>query len=251
MHHPVAELPVAVSGNSCPTQQRPGARGVAAPDRDAGRAQPFAHLTSASPCYQLCMTTRAPTSVVLTDLFGHEAPEQVTLAWLLDRLGDRSFGIVLLLLALLGLLPGVSALAGALLAVPAAQMILARRGPVFPRRIAARQFETRRLARLVDRLVPVIRFMERYIRPRWATPFRATKRVVGGVVLLLAASLLAPVPLSNIPLALVIGLVAFAYLEEDGVLLSVALAVALVMLSIASVAAWEALSATGWVPGLL
>jgi hypothetical protein len=99
--------------------------------------------------------------------------------------------------------------------------------------------------------VPVLRAVERFIRPRWPTPFQMTKRVVGSVILLLAASLLAPVPLSNIPPALVIGLIAFAYLEEDGVLLSAALALALVMLSIASVAAWEALSATGWVPGLL
>jgi hypothetical protein len=197
------------------------------------------------------MTGRAPTSVVLDDLLGPEAPEQVTLGWLMGRLGDRSFGIVLLLLALLGLLPGVSALAGVLLTIPAVQMILARPGPVFPRRISARPFEARRLSRVVRRIVPVLRYMERFIRPRWAAPFDATKRVVGGVVLLLGASLLAPVPLSNIPPALVTGLLAFAYLEEDGVLLGMALVVALAMLAAASVAAWEALSATGWVPGLL
>jgi hypothetical protein len=197
------------------------------------------------------MIARAPTSAVLDDLLGHEAPEQVTLGWLMGRLGDRSFGIVLLLLALLGLLPGGSALAGVLLAVPAAQMVLARPGPVFPRRIAARPFEARRLARVVRRVVPVLRFMERFIRPRWPTPFRTTKRTVGGVVLLLAASLLAPVSLSNFPPALATGLIAFAYLEKDGLLLGVALAAALVMLAVAAVAAWEALSATGWVPGLL
>ena len=197
------------------------------------------------------MTPRAPTSVVLDGLLGHEAPEQVTLGWLMGGLGDRSFGVVLLVLALLGLLPGVSAVAGVLLTVPAFQMILARPGAVFPRRVAARRFEAERLARVVRRVVPVLRFLERFIRPRWATPFEATKRVVGGVVLLLAASLLAPVPLSNIPPALAIGLIAFAYLEEDGLLLGIALAAALVMLAVASVAAWEALSATGWVPGIL
>jgi hypothetical protein len=57
--------------------------------------------------------------------------------------------------------------------------------------------------------------------------------------------------LSNIPPALAIGLIAFAYLEEDGLLLGVALAAALVMLAVASLAAREALSATGWVPGIL
>jgi hypothetical protein len=189
--------------------------------------------------------------VVLDGLLGREAPEQVTLGWLMDRLGDRSFGVVLLLLALLGLLPGVSAVAGVLLMVPAVQMILARRGAVFPRRVAARRFEAERLARVVRRVVPALRFLEQFIQPRWATPFEATKRVVGGVVLLLAASLLAPVPLSNVPPALATGLIAFAYLEEDGMLLAIALAAALVLLGAAALAAWEALGATGWVPGIL
>jgi hypothetical protein len=197
------------------------------------------------------MAACAPTSVVLDGLLGPEAPEQVTLGWLLGRLGDRSFGVVLLLLALLGLLPGVSAVAGVLLMVPAVQMILARRGAVFPRRVAARRFEAERLARVVRRVVPALRFLEQFIQPLWATPFGATKRVVGGVVLLLAASLLAPVPLSNVPPALATGLIAFAYLEEDGMLLAIALAAALVLLGAAALAAWEALGATGWVPGIL
>src|SRR5690348_2266461 len=114
-----------------------------------------------------CMSAPTPTSVVLDGLLGPETPEQVTLGWLMSRMGDRSFGIVLLLLALLGLLPGVSVVAGLLLMIPAAQMILARRGPVFPRRISARSFGAQRLARLIRRIVPVLRQMERVIRPRW------------------------------------------------------------------------------------
>ena len=97
----------------------------------------------------------------------------------------------------------------------------------------------------------MLRAGERFIRPRWPTPFQMTKRVVGSVILLLAVSLLAPIPLSNIPPALVIGSIAFAYLEEDGLLLAVALAGSLLMLAVAAVAVWEAASATGWVPGLL
>jgi hypothetical protein len=130
-------------------------------------------------------------------------------------------------------------------------MVLARPGPVFPRRVAARPFDARRLARVVRRVVPVLRWLERFVRPRWATPPRTTKRVVGGVVLLLAAGLLAPVPLSNVPPALATGLIAVAYLEEDGALLGLALAAALAMLAVAAVAAWEALGAAGRVPGLL
>jgi hypothetical protein len=83
------------------------------------------------------MLVRTPTSAVLDDLLGGALEEQVTLEWLMARLGDRSFGLVLLLLALLGLLPGVSAVAGVLLMVVAVQMILARPGPAFPRRVAS------------------------------------------------------------------------------------------------------------------
>ncbi len=197
------------------------------------------------------MTARSPTSVVLHDLLGDAPAERVTLGWLLGRLGGRSFGVVLLLLGLLGLLPGVSALAGVMLTVPACQMILARPGPVFPRRVAARQFETRRLASVIRRTVPVLRFMERLIRPRWPTPFEATKRVVGCVILLLGVSLLAPIPLSNVPPALLIVLIAFAYLEEDGALLCAALVAALLLFAVLAAAGWQTLSATGWVPRLL
>jgi hypothetical protein len=193
------------------------------------------------------MTKRLPTSAVLHDLLGHAPAEVVPLSWLMVRLGDRSFGIVLILLAILGLLPGISALSGVLLIVPAFQMIMARPGPVFPRRVAARQIKTRRLGHMIRWIVPVLRYLERVIHPRWLTPFEATKRVVGGVVLLLGVGLLAPIPLSNVPPALLIVLIAFAYLEEDGLLLCAALVAALVLFTVVAVAIWQTMSATGLV----
>ena len=197
------------------------------------------------------MIMRVPTSVVLNGILGEAPAEHVTLDWLVGRLGHRSFGVILLLLALLGGLPGVSAMAGVLLMIVAFQMFLDRPGPVFPRRIATRHVETRRLTTIIRRTVPMLRYLERFIRPRWATPFMATKRVVGGVVLLLGASLLIPVPLSNIPPAFLIALIAFAYLEEDGALLCVALAGTLLLSVIALGMAWEAMSAAGWLPSFL
>ena len=63
--------------------------------------------------------------------------------------------------------------------------------------------------------------------------------MVGIAVLLLGAMLFVPVPLSNILPALVIMLIAFAYLEEDGLLLCLALLSALVLLTATSVAVWK------------
>jgi hypothetical protein len=75
----------------------------------------------------------------------------------MGRLGDRSFGIVFILLAILGLLPGVSALA--VLMVPAFQMIMARLGSVLPRYIATQRIKTRLLVRMIGRVVPVLRYL--------------------------------------------------------------------------------------------
>jgi hypothetical protein len=138
-----------------------------------------------------------------------------------------------------------------MIALLAAQMILARRGPVFPRFIAGRTFQKQRLASMLNSAVPVLRYLERFIRPRWQTPFEMTKRVVGGAIPLVGTLLFAPVPLSNVPPALVIILLAFAYLEEDGVLLCITLAAALVLLIIAAGAVWQAMNAAGWVGELL
>jgi hypothetical protein len=197
------------------------------------------------------MSARAPISTVLGDMLVAAGTEYLTLDWLLGRMGGRSFGLVLLLLAIFGLLPGVSAFAAVLLIIPAIQMLLARPGPAIPRWLCSRRFKARHLAALLRYVVPVVRWLERFVRPRWTTPVEATKRVVGGSVLLLSSGLLAPVPLSNLPPALAIMLIAFAYLEEDGALLCGALAIALVIVAAVLLAAWETMSAAGWVPGLL
>src|SRR5690606_20807006 len=115
-----------------------------------------------------------------------------------------SFGVLLLLLGVLAMLPVLSPVAGALLTVPAVQMILGRASPVFPRSLSGRKLPTDRLLPALRRLIPALRFMERFVRPRWQTPFRPTKRVIGGFVLLLGAALFVPIPLSNVPIGFVI-----------------------------------------------
>jgi hypothetical protein len=68
-----------------------------------------------------------------------EAPaDHFTLGWLMGSLRRRSFGIIMLLLALVAIAPGVSIVAGLLLMIPAFQMIAGQTAPVFPRVIAAR-----------------------------------------------------------------------------------------------------------------
>jgi hypothetical protein len=181
-----------------------------------------------------------------------EAPAgHFTLGWLTDRLHKRSFGILMLLLALIAIAPGISIVAGLLLMIPAIQMIAGRPAPVFPRRIAARPLPTRYLTALVQRAVPVLRYLETMIHPRWPIPLDATKRLVGTVVVLLNTTLLlTPIPLSNVVPALIVALIALAYLEEDGLLLSITLSAAALFLAAAVAAVWQMVLGAQWIGGL-
>ena len=191
------------------------------------------------------MQPHIPTSAILEALLAEAPEDHVTLSWLMSHLRVRSFGVVMLLLGVLGLLPAGSPAVGVLVALFACQMILARERPFLPRFVADRRLPTRRIASLVRGLVPLLGWLERFIHPRWHTPFRMTKRVIGLVILLLATTLALPVPLSNVVPALVIMLISIAYIEEDGALLCLALAAALVSLSATAAAVWAAMRAGG------
>jgi hypothetical protein len=181
-----------------------------------------------------------------------EAPaDHFTLGWLMGSLRRRSFGIIMLLLALVAMAPGVSIVAGLLLMIPAFQMVVGQPAPVFPRRIAAHPLPTRHFAALVQRAVPVLRYLEKVIHPRWRTPFEATKRLVGTVVVILSITLVfTPIPLSNVVPALVIAMISLAYLEEDGLLLSIALLDAVIVLIVELVVVWETVVGAKWIISL-
>jgi hypothetical protein len=192
-----------------------------------------------------------PISVVLQRLHDEIPADHFTLGWLMHSLHKRSFGIIMLLIALVAIAPGLSIVAGLLLMIPALQMIAGKPAPVFPRRIANRSLPTRHLAALVQRSIPALQHLEKVVHPRWHSPLDITKRLVGIVIVLLSATLVfIPIPLSNVIPALVIALVSLAYLEEDGVLLSIALVAAVIVLMVAATAVWETVAGAKWIVDL-
>ena len=178
----------------------------------------------------------------MQELRDNAPPDRFSLDWLLDSLRTRSFSVVILMLALVAMAPGVSIVAGLLIIILGVQMIAGRSAPAFPRRVGAYTLPTAYLSGSVRRVVPVLTQIEKIIRPRWPMPPQTTKRAVGCVVVLLSiAVVFCPIPLSNVAPAFVIALIAIAYLEEDGLFLSFALAVGLALLLIAGVIVWQAI----------
>lgn len=188
-----------------------------------------------------------PTSVHLAGLLDRAEGERVSIGWLMEQLGRRSFGLTLFVMAVIAFLPGVSTLVGLLVAWPAVQMVLGHDKAVLPRLIARRQVGVDRLARLIRFVTPRLARVERLIRPRWPTPFQTTKRLTGLVMLLLGVSIVSPLPFGHVLPAVVIMLLALAYLEEDGIALLVALIAALASLSITAATVWGTVETIDWI----
>jgi hypothetical protein len=181
-------------------------------------------------------------SVLLEHLDSVAPKDEVTVRWVLNHLDRQSFGVVLLLLAIVAVVPGISSFAGLLIAISGFEMALGRSVPYFPRWIASRPLRARRVRPVVTCAIAVLRFLEKVVHPRWRPLTSKLTRVVGITVFLASVRLiLVPLPFSNVLPALVIAVVSLAYLEEDGLLLAIALALAAGNVALDSALAWESI----------
>ena len=182
-----------------------------------------------------------PVTATLLDLVNNLPGEHFTIEWLLGRLDRRSFGIILLVMSLVAMVPGISLLIGPLLAIPAFEMILGRSGPSFPRRIAVYPLRSSALTGIVRRALPLLAVLEKIVHPRWPISPGLSRRAAGLAILALSGLFLAPLPLIQIVPALLVALIALAYLEEDGLLLCLSLLGAFVLMLVTTAAIWGAI----------
>jgi len=174
---------------------------------------------------------QAHTSVLLQQLIV-EAPEgHFTMEWLIGHLPRHSFGFIFLFLSIIALLPVISIVARILIIILTFQIILGYTRPSLPQRLMIYPLPSKYLIRLNRHAVPMLRYLENIVRPRWPVMLRGTRRFAAFIVMLaMTLSLLAPIPLANMPPAAVGILLALAYIEHDGLILAFALAAAVAML---------------------
>jgi hypothetical protein len=202
------------------------------PQRQGQGAGPLAAGGIAHCGVQLAHThTHTHTSELLEKLVAQAPDGPVDLDWLLGHLDKRSFGLLLLLLGLLVIVPGVASIACLIVLFPSVEMMLGRSRPVFPQFLSKRPFDFERFKRLAERVQPALRTIENLSRPRWTLPRAVASRLIGAVVFLLALSAVWPLPLVNVIPGAIIVLMAIAYLQEDGLLLTVAATAAFLSLA--------------------
>jgi hypothetical protein len=187
-----------------------------------------------------------PTSVELSRMLDRAQEPRVPIAWLMAQLGRRSFGLTFFVMGMVALLPGASTLVGVLLAWPAVQLALGYEVTALPRFIAAREIGVDKLARVIRTLMPWLVWLERLIRPRWPELFQTLRWMTGLTMLLLGLTMISPVPFSHLLPAVVVMLMAVAYMEEDGLALLLALLGALASLAITAATVWGTVATVDW-----
>ncbi|WP_292292374.1 exopolysaccharide biosynthesis protein [Marivita sp.] len=148
--------------------------------------------------------------------------ERLSLGQLIDGFGNRAFGALLFLfavpVALPIAIPGISAVLGAPLLFLSWQLMRGRDQPWLPEIIRSRSLQRIDFSRMLQRVLPSIRRVERMVGPRltWMTTGPA-EQVIGCLALVLAMILFLPIPFGNSIPALAIAILALAVLERDGV----------------------------------
>ncbi len=161
-------------------------------------------------------------STALAGLLAREHSEGgLTLGEVFRRIGDRGFGLLLVVLALPSALPlpaaGYSTPFGILIAILALQMLAGRTTPWLPERAARMKLSGKFIDVMLGFFSKFFSKVEFLIRPRlsWVDS-QAGRAFLGVLVLIMACLMILPIPLSNTFPAFVIFLTGIGLTEEDG-----------------------------------
>jgi hypothetical protein len=169
-------------------------------------------------------TPRETASEVLHGLTIGRPDERISFGDMLDALGERGFGLLLMLFAIPNLLPfpgvpGVSFVTGMAILFISVQLILARDEPAFPGWVSGKSFTRAQLSKFIVKTTPLLRWLEKPIRPRLSPlVVGASERMIGVVGVIHALTLALPIPMGNLPQAVALILLALALIELDGVM---------------------------------
>lgn len=186
------------------------------------------------------------TSALLKRVLAELPGEDVSVGEVIQRLRSRSFGGMLMVLATLGLLPGISLFAGFAMIFLGLQMASGFQSFLLPGTIQQRQIGVKRLRALGERAIPAVEQIERFTKPRWLwlTP-PLMPAIIGILVTALALVVMIPLPFSNFPPAIALLCLSLGLLERDGMMILIGLfcsAIALTIGLVITCAAYEAVT---------
>ena len=161
-----------------------------------------------------------PVSELVTGIARDCPTDRVTLGDLMEALGARGYGVLIVLFALPNLLPvyipGLSPIFGVPLLIICAQLAYGLPTPKLPALLTRRSMRRADLRLIAAKALPWLQRVERYVKPRpsWLTS-RTGERMMGAYGVFLAAIVCVPLPFTNGPPSLACMIMAIGLMEED------------------------------------
>lgn len=158
----------------------------------------------------------APISRIVRQVAEQIPGERISFGAMAEALGDRAFGILILLLCLPSLLPGMASVFGTAMLILGVQMGLGFRQPKFPGFIARQSLKREDILKLADASSGWLARIERFVKPRpglFTGP--VGDRMVGWLTVYSAIMLILPGPGTNGPPAFGNMVMALGVVESD------------------------------------
>ncbi|WP_115704972.1 exopolysaccharide biosynthesis protein [Legionella sainthelensi] len=172
-------------------------------------------------------TTRS--SAALLTLVNHDDLKgELTFQRILQALGERAFGIVLLFFALpsalpFSTIPGVSVIFSVPILLFACQMVFARKTLWLPKTIAEHTIHQKSISKIIHATVPYLIKIEYFLKPRWSfMTCRFMEIINGTIIFCLAILLMLPIPFSNFIFAALLITFSLGLIEKDGLFIILA-----------------------------
>jgi len=161
----------------------------------------------------------------------------ITVGELMSRIAERSYGMLLVLLALPTLIPvlppGSAATIGLIYTIIGFQMLIGKKYPWLPERARNYRLSEKIVFKLRERGVSLFRVLERFTNSRWLLfGTDVMLRLVALPVILMGIILFTPLPFMNTVPALSVLLLGIGLLNKDGIFLLAGLLLSLSMLGI-------------------
>ncbi|MBD2576084.1 exopolysaccharide biosynthesis protein [Oscillatoria sp. FACHB-1406] len=156
--------------------------------------------------------------------FEEERLPQVKLGDILALAGERIFGFLFVVLALPSALPlpaaGYSTPFGIVMLLLALQLIVGARRPWLPQRIYNSSIKLENAQKFVKAGIPWFRRIEAITKPRlsWICTSLPGRVILGCAIALMAIFMIIPIPGTNTLPAMVIFVIGFGLVEDDGII---------------------------------
>jgi len=149
----------------------------------------------------------------------------LTYQFIINALGERAFGIVILLFSLPTILPfstipGYSVIFSFIIILFALEMVFKRESIWLPKYIANKTISHSTISRIILTVVPYVVKLERLSKPRWTFMTGWVMEIVNGITIVcLAFFLMLPIPFSNFIFAGLLIVFSLGLVEKDGYLI--------------------------------